>query len=233
MFPSAAVIYWSRQLKDVLNSQDMSGLDETAGPLEEIDFWKARNRDLMGISKQLNKPSIKKITHILDLAKSSYVTSFLKLAKQIQDGSKQAENNLQFLLVLKDPCHELADAKPAEIGKLLPRIINIIRVIWNNSEFYNTRERLTAMFRKVGKQLSDLATRFQGCFNYFISFPLFQLSNEVIRRCCASINLDHIFDGAITSSKKSLNESIECCTSWKDLYANVSSILATARYRFG
>lgn len=51
---------------------------------------------------------------------------------------------------------------------------------------------------------------------------LFQLSNEVIRRCCASINLDHIFDGAITSSKKSLNESIECCTSWKDLYANVS-----------
>lgn len=51
---------------------------------------------------------------------------------------------------------------------------------------------------------------------------LFQLSNEVIRRCCASINLDHIFDGAITSSKKSLNECIECCTSWKDLYTNVS-----------
>lgn len=175
----------------------MSGLDETAGPLEEIDFWKSRNKDLMGISKQLNKPSIKKITRILDLAKSSYVASFLKLAKQIQDGSKQAENNLQFLLVLKDPCHELADAKPSEIGKLLPKIINIIRVIWTNSEFYNTRERLTAMFRK--------------------------LSNEVIRRCCASINLEHIFDGAITSSKKALNECIECCNSWKDIYSNVST----------
>lgn len=62
----------------------MSGLDETAGPLEEIEFWKARNQDLMGISKQLNKPSIKKITKILDTAKSSYVTSFIKLAKQIQ-----------------------------------------------------------------------------------------------------------------------------------------------------
>lgn len=103
----------------------------------------------MGISKQLNKPSVKRISKILDLAKSSYVTSFIKLAKQIQDGSRQAENNLQFLLVLKDPSHELADAKPSEISKLLPRVINIIRVIWTNSDYYNTRDRLTAMFRKV------------------------------------------------------------------------------------
>ena len=97
--------------------------------------------------------------------------------------------------MLKDPCHELADAKPSEIHKLLPRIINIIRIIWTNSEYYNTRDRLTAMFRK--------------------------LSNEVIRRCCASINLDKIFDGHILSSKKSLNECIECCNSWKDIYMNV------------
>jgi dynein heavy chain len=66
-----------------------------------------------------------------------------------KDGSRQAENNLQFLMVLKDPCHELADAKPAETARLLPRIINIIRVIWTNSDYYNTRDRLTAMFRKV------------------------------------------------------------------------------------
>jgi dynein heavy chain len=72
--------------------------------------------------------------------------------KTKQDGSRQAENNLQFLLVLKDPCHELADAKPAEISRLLPRIINIIRVIWANSEYYNTNDRLTAMFRKVKAQ---------------------------------------------------------------------------------
>lgn len=193
-----SVIHWSRQLKDVLNSQDFSGMDETAGPLEEIDFWKARNQDLMGISKQLNKQAIKKITKTLDIAKSSYIGSFKKLARQIQDGSKQAENNLQFLLVLKDPCHELADAKPPEIPKLLPKIINVIRVIWINSEFYNTKDRLNAIFRK--------------------------LSNEIIRRCCAAIDLDKIFDGHVTSSKKSLNECIDCCLAWKDIYSNVSII---------
>lgn len=98
-------------------------------------------------------------------------------------------------MVLKDPCHELADAKPLEIPKLLPKIIGVIRVIWINSEFYNTRDRLTAMFRK--------------------------LSNEIIRRCCASVNLDRIFDGYVVSSKKALDESIECCQNWKEIYSNV------------
>ncbi len=144
--------------------------------MEEIDFWKAKSQDLTGISKQLNKASVKRITRILQLAKSSYVASFTKLAKQIQDGSKQAENNLQFLSMLKDPCHDLADTKPVDIPKALPRVINLIRVIWTNSEFYNTPDRLNAMFRK--------------------------LSNEVIRRCTASINLDLIFDGFVVSSKK-------------------------------
>lgn len=176
----------------------MSGLDETAGPLEEIDFWKAKNQDLTGISKQLNKPSVKRITRILEVAKSSYVGSFIKLAKQIQDGSRQAENNLKFLMVLKDPCHDLADLKPVDIPKALPRIINIIRVIWTNSDYYNTQERLNAMFRK--------------------------LSNEVIRRCCSSINLDMIFDGFVVSSKKTLNESIECCNNWKEIYLNTQKM---------
>jgi dynein heavy chain len=62
----------------------MVGQDETAGPLEEIDFWKARSQDLMGISKQLNKHGVKNITKLLHSAKSSYVSSFIKLARQIQ-----------------------------------------------------------------------------------------------------------------------------------------------------
>lgn len=65
------------------------------------------------------------------------------------------------MLVLKDPCHELADAKPAEIPKQLPRIINVIRVIWTNSEYYNTGDRLTAMFRKVTKNFTEFDTFFQ------------------------------------------------------------------------
>ncbi|CAF0814718.1 unnamed protein product [Didymodactylos carnosus] len=194
----SAMVHWSRQLKDVSNSQDASIVDENSGPLEEIEFWKARSQDLMGISKQLDQPAIKQITHILQLAKSSYLAQFLKLADQLQSNTKRADNNLSFLMALKDPCHELADAKPSEIGRLLPKIVQLIRVIWINSEFYNRPELLTALFRK--------------------------LSNEVIRRCTAAINLDKIFDGYILSSQKTLNECIECCQQWQEVYNNAQRL---------
>jgi dynein heavy chain len=153
-----AMIHWTRQIKEVLSAQDALQTSENAGPLEEIEFWKNRCADLSGITTQLDKPGVKQISNILSLAKSSYVAPFLKLSGQIKEGSNQAQSNLKFLSVLKDPCHELAEAHPRDIAPMLPKILNLIRMIWVNSEFYKTRERLTGLLRK--------------------------LSNEVIRRCC-------------------------------------------------
>lgn len=79
------MIHWTRQIKEVLSSQDsLQTAAENAGPLEEIDFWKNRCADLSGISLQLDKSGVKKITQILELAKSSYVGPFLKLSGQIK-----------------------------------------------------------------------------------------------------------------------------------------------------
>lgn len=66
-----------------------------------------------------------------------------------QEGSHQAQSNLKFLMVLKEPCQELSEAQPKDIPPLLPKIVNLIRMIWVNSEFYNTRERLTGILRKA------------------------------------------------------------------------------------
>ena len=78
------MIHWTRQIKEVLSSQDGLQTAENAGPLEEIEFWKNRCADLSGISDQLDKPGVKRITHILELAKSSYVAPFLRLSGQIK-----------------------------------------------------------------------------------------------------------------------------------------------------
>jgi len=60
-----------------------------------------------------------------------------------------AENCLKFLSTLRGPCTELSTARPKDIPNLLPKLLNIIRVIWMNSEHYNTREKLTNLLRKV------------------------------------------------------------------------------------
>ena len=78
------MIHWTRQIKEVLNSQDTYETSENAGPLEEITFWKSRCDDLFGISDQLSKAGVKHIQSILEQSKSSYVGPFKKLAKLIQ-----------------------------------------------------------------------------------------------------------------------------------------------------
>lgn len=66
-----------------------------------------------------------------------------------QDCSLQAESNILFLSLLKEPCEELAQLKPCEIAPKLAHIIKLIRVIWINSSYYNTRDKITALFGKV------------------------------------------------------------------------------------
>ncbi|XP_043933259.1 dynein axonemal heavy chain 2 [Protopterus annectens] len=191
-----AMIHWIRQIKEVLSAQEAVETGENAGPLEEIEFWRNRCADLSGISKQLDKPGVKHIEAILELSKSSYVAPFQRLSRQIQDGSQQAQSNLTFLSILKEPCEELNRLKLEEIPDKLPHLLSLIRVIWVNSPYYNSRERLTSLFRKM--------------------------SNDIICICCREISLDRIFDGFVLSSKKVLNNCIQCCQAWKEHYLHAA-----------
>ncbi|XP_037663928.1 dynein heavy chain 2, axonemal isoform X4 [Choloepus didactylus] len=187
-----SMIHWTRQIKEVLSAQETVEIGDNLGPLEEIEYWRNRCTDLSGIGKQLVKKGVKHIEHILHLSKSSYLAPFMKLAQQIQDGSCQAQSNLTFLSILKEPYQELAFLRPKDISDKLPKLISLIRIIWVNSPHYNTRERLTSLFRKM--------------------------SNEIIRLCCHAISLDRIFEGYVTSSKEDLQGCISCCHAWKDHY---------------
>ncbi|CAM5129627.1 unnamed protein product, partial [Natator depressus] len=64
------------------------------------------------------------------------------------DGSEQAQSNLRFLSILKEPFQELSTLQPKDIPDKLPHLISLVRIIWVNSPYYNTRERITALFRK-------------------------------------------------------------------------------------
>uniref|UniRef100_A0A8C2YNS3 Dynein axonemal heavy chain 2 n=2 Tax=Chinchilla lanigera TaxID=34839 RepID=A0A8C2YNS3_CHILA len=88
--------------------------------------------------------------------------------------------------------------RPKDISSKLPKLISLIRIIWVNSPYYNTRERLTSLFRKM--------------------------SNEIIRLCCHAISLDRIFEGYVSSSKEDLQGCISCCHAWKDHYLRAVQI---------
>ncbi|KAA3679117.1 dynein heavy chain, axonemal [Paragonimus westermani] len=154
------VIHWTRQIKAVLNSQNTTDELEGTGPLDEIEFWRNRCEDLTGISRQLDKPQIKHIRDILTAAKSSYVAAFIRLSDEIKFNTQQAQSNLKFLNTLKEMCHQLAESSPSEIPPKLPRLISGIRMIWVNSQHYNTKEIITGMFRKLSNEIINRAVFF-------------------------------------------------------------------------
>ncbi|KAJ8389317.1 hypothetical protein AAFF_G00121820 [Aldrovandia affinis] len=192
------MIHWTRQIKEVLNAQETLEAGESSGPLEEISFWRSRCLDLTGISHQLEKPGVSHVQAILQLCKSTYIPAFCKLTKHIQESSLQAQSNVTFLSLLREPCEELACLKPREVAPKLAHILNLVRFIWINSKFYNTRERLISLFRK--------------------------LTNDIIRLCCREISLDRIFKGYVVSSKQTLTECIQCCLNWKEMYFHTSQL---------
>jgi dynein heavy chain len=94
--------------------------------------------------------------------------------------------------VLRDPCTELNTAAINSISEKLPRIIDLIRMIWLHSPHYNTRERITSLFRK--------------------------LSNVIIQRCTDAISLDDVFDGDVVDAARTIRDSITCCEGWEHAY---------------
>ncbi|XP_070785989.1 dynein axonemal heavy chain 2 [Enoplosus armatus] len=192
------MINWTDQIKELLNAQGIMKMMDNCGPLQEITFWKSRSAKLLDISQQLQKPGVRHIQNILQLSKSPYVQRFCKLAKEIQDCSLQAQSNLSYLSILKEPCEELAQLKPSQVAPKLRHIVSLIRIIWVNSFHYNTSESITGLFRKM--------------------------SNEIIRQCFQSICLDRIFEGYVLSSKQNLTDCIQCCLSWKEIYLHASQI---------
>lgn len=197
----ATVIHWTRQIKEVVSNQDTSASSaEAGGPLEEIGFYSSRCQDLSGITDQLNAPPLQQIVATLREANSSYLGPFETLAQSIQRGSDEAADNLRFLLILKPSCEALSIAHPTEVPAILPEILNRIRVIGAVSRFYHTEERLTSLLRKI--------------------------SNEVIKRCCAVIDVPAAFDGDVSSVMATLDQCIACCQAWRAIYDDTVAAVA-------
>ncbi|KAI8894261.1 dynein heavy chain and region D6 of dynein motor-domain-containing protein [Globomyces pollinis-pini] len=188
----ALLVHWTRQIKEVINTQHTSESSENSGPLEEIQFWRSRCDDLSGISDQINRKEVQTIIEVLTIAKSSFLEQFLRLSHLIKEGTIEAQENLKFLSTLTLNCRALYQAEPKDIVKILPNLLRSVRLIWANSQHYNTKERLTGLLRKI--------------------------SNEIIRRCCAKISLDEIFHGDVQNSIISIQDSINCGESWKTIY---------------
>lgn len=113
------------------------------------------------------------------------------MEKKIKDGHDEANDNLQFLNTLTDPCRKIENAEPIGIPHIIPEVLNSVRIIWELSKYYNTTERMKGLLTKI--------------------------SNQIIKRCRAKINKDDMLEGDVEKCMRDLDESIACCREWKNI----------------
>jgi dynein heavy chain len=73
---------------------------------------------------------------------SSYLPGFRELEKKINEGHDEASDNLMFLNTLYEPCSKIEKSEPKDIPKILPDVLNSVRLIWELSKYYNSTERM-------------------------------------------------------------------------------------------
>ena len=200
------VIHWTRQIKDVINNHDSLSSAETSGALVEIDFWKDRAQNLLGIQNQLESSSVIKIIDVLQYAKSNYIGPFETLTRQIVSRAAEANDNLKFLETIRSQCMQLREVTANQIMKTLPDLLNRIRLIWSFSKFYNTEDRVCGLLRKI--------------------------SNEIITRFRNHISIHEILDGDVDFSIVRLNEAIQCGIEWKAAYHRTKDAIFESKERY-
>jgi dynein heavy chain len=97
-----AIIHWTKQIKNVLRQDPEDALKKgnNPGPLTECDFWNKQAQNLNSICDQLNSERIKKVLKWLEQNKSTFITPFAKLQKDVQIARIEANDNAKYLKTL-------------------------------------------------------------------------------------------------------------------------------------
>jgi len=196
----STVIYWTRQIKEVVSNQDTSTSQENSDPLDEIEHWRARTTNLSDLRHRLTSKQLQRILEVLTRANSSYLTGFQELEKRINDGYEEANDNLNCLSILQPPCKAIDQAQPKDIPKLLPEVLNNVRMIWECSKFYNTSDKMKSLLTKI--------------------------SNQIIKRCRAKINKQDMYGANVKKCILDLDECIECCNQFREISKKMQRMIA-------
>ncbi|KAL0226771.1 hypothetical protein P9112_014095 [Eukaryota sp. TZLM1-RC] len=215
----AIVIYWTKQIQDVVSSQEMVEASDSLGPLAEMEFWKGRVEDLEGIRQQLEQEEVLNIISVLEHSLSTYLQGFKSLAEVIKLKYQEAKNNLVFLTTLSDPCEKLSRATLPQILDLLPILITRVRLIWEYSAFYCSSKRISGLLRRV---TNDVISRCRDVIDLRDLFGLCLSSSSVVfdqdKRKGLSLETEGI--KSVEKLVKSLTSTIEINQRWQDLFSH-------------
>ncbi|KAH9591062.1 Dynein heavy chain 5, axonemal [Schistosoma haematobium] len=145
---------WINQLEQVMVIADQIRKEaDNTGPRVELEYWRRRMITFNTIFEEMNKHNCKIVFGILSTFNCPLVKRWLKLESQVMDYTNEAKNNLKFLSTLEEYCEPLYRCDPVGMLDSIPKLVTMIRLVYEISTFYNTQEKITSLFVKVTNQM--------------------------------------------------------------------------------
>lgn len=109
---------------------------------------------LRGLQLQMEHCDYLHILRILRLSQSIFVKQLNDLGAEITAELDRMADNMRYLQLLVKPCGDLNRlASPAELPPRLKEVMHVMRVIWTNAKYFNTRDQMTLLFRCLSNQI--------------------------------------------------------------------------------
>nr|XP_003217173.1 PREDICTED: LOW QUALITY PROTEIN: dynein heavy chain 17, axonemal [Anolis carolinensis] len=156
------IIDWSHQIRDILSKDSAQPLLDGLNPLPrvEFDFWYSRQVNLECINSQLYAPKVKKISDILERAKSCYWPALTNVFKDVSAGLKEAEDINLYLQPLKVALEEAEQAEYQQLPSFINSVIYSVCLVWANSEYYNIPSRIIVILQEICNLFIELTRNF-------------------------------------------------------------------------
>jgi len=197
----AQALVWIKQIEQVLaESEQMRREADNVGPKAELDHWKKRMAKFNSLMDQIKSTDCKTVTGILVAAKSKIIKAWRELDKKITDFANEAKDNVKFLYTLEKFCEPLYNNDPVSMLDGIPGLLNAIRMIHSYSRYYNTSERMTAIFVKVTNQMITACKSYITEHNTRIIWDLDQ--GEAIKRFEDCLRLNEEYQKHFQRTKK-------------------------------
>uniref|UniRef100_A0A8C4HI55 Dynein, axonemal, heavy polypeptide 9 like n=1 Tax=Dicentrarchus labrax TaxID=13489 RepID=A0A8C4HI55_DICLA len=168
------IVQWSGQIWNVLKKDSGMVLlqGDHPGPNVELQFWTTQRENLLGIQSQIQSPKVEHIMEILRRVKSSYYSSFKDICLKVNEAVLEAEDIDLYLRPLRRLISSLEERSFPQIDTLLPPLFHTLCLIWSQSQYYCTPQRIVVLLQEFCNLIIEKA------FSYLIPEELFKMELE-------------------------------------------------------
>lgn len=150
---------WMATMERVLLEPEsrMEAID--VGPHTELEYWKERASRLNSIVEQKNRKECKLALNVLiagrniDGRTSNILRRWRVYDNDLTDALSEAKENVRFLTQLEKFLEPLYVDPPPRILEHLPTLMNNIYVMQSVARYYNSKDKLTFLFKKISNQM--------------------------------------------------------------------------------